>query len=315
MQIYQTLSPISAPQGSAVALGYFDGVHCGHRAVLGAAADYAAQNGLTAAAFTFELPGNSSLKGGRILSLPQKHARVAELSIAQYMEPPFEEFRALSPEDFVRRVLGECFRAKAVFCGDNFTFGARAAGNTELLQTLCAPLGITVNIVPMAQYGGQTVSSTRIRAALEEGRLDDANAMLGRPYAIDWPVTHGKGIGSSRLGTPTLNQNYPADALQPCTGVYLTRIRLQGRWYPAATGLGRRPTVDSSANAAVTCETYVPDFSGDLYGQSPLLEFHKYLCPVRKFDSMQELAALIHRAAQESKAYFETLKEGDSHCD
>ena len=96
MQIYHTLTPAPAPQDSAVALGYFDGVHCGHRAVLGAAVTYAAQHSLTAAAFTFELPGNNSLKGGRILSLAQKHARVAELGIAQYWEPSFEEFRSLS---------------------------------------------------------------------------------------------------------------------------------------------------------------------------------------------------------------------------
>ena len=199
MQIYHTLTPAPAPQDSAVALGYFDGVHSGHRAVLGAAVTYAAQHGLTAAAFTFELPGNNSLKGGRILSLAQKHTRVAQLGIAQYWEPSFEEFRALSPKDFVRRVLVDCFHAKAVFCGDNFTFGAYAAGNVALLEQLCAPYGITVDVVPMAQYGGQTVSSTRIRAALEEGRLDDANAMLGKPYAIDWAVTHGKGIGSGKL--------------------------------------------------------------------------------------------------------------------
>ena len=178
MQIYQSLTPIHAPQGSAVALGYFDGVHCGHRAVLGAAVECARAGGLTAAAFTFELPGSSTLKGGRILSLPQKHARVASLGIEEYQEAPFDEFRALTPEDFVQNVLVDCFNAKQLFCGDNFTFGARAAGNVERLRELCAPLGIGVHIVPMAQYGGQTVSSTRIRAALEEGRLDDANAML-----------------------------------------------------------------------------------------------------------------------------------------
>ena len=213
MQIYQSLTPIHAPQGSAVALGYFDGVHCGHRAVLGAAVECARAGGLTAAAFTFELPASSTLKGGRILSLPQKHARVASLGIEEYQEAPFDEFRALTPEDFVQKVLVDCFNAKQLFCGDNFTFGARAAGNVERLRELCAPLGIGVHIVPMAQYGGQTVSSTRIRAALEEGRLDDANAMLGTPYAIDWPVVRGKGIGSGKLGTPTLNQNYPAAAL------------------------------------------------------------------------------------------------------
>lgn len=304
MQIYHTMTPVSDEKGCAVALGYFDGVHCGHRMVLGSAVRYAAENGLAPAAFTFELPGNQTLKGGRILSAAQKHLRMESLGIEQYLEPPFEAFRDLSPEDFVQKVLVECFRAKAVFCGKNFTFGARAAGDVEMLHTLCEPLGISVHIVPMAQYSAQAVSSTRIRAALEEGRLDDANAMLGAPYAIDWQVTHGKGVGTSRLGTPTVNQNYPPDALQPCTGVYLTRIWLQDRWWPAATGIGRRPTVDESADAAVTCETYVPDFSGDLYGQAPVLEFHRYLCPIRKFRTLQELSELIRRAAEESKAYF-----------
>lgn len=304
MQIYHTMTPVSDEKGCAVALGYFDGVHCGHRMVLGSAVRYAAENGLAPAAFTFELPGNQTLKGGRILSAAQKHLRMESLGIEQYLEPPFEAFRDLSPEDFVQKVLVECFRAKAVFCGKNFTFGARAAGDVEMLHTLCEPLGISVHIVPMAQYGAQAVSSTRIRAALEEGRLDDANAMLGAPYAIDWQVTHGKGVGTSRLGTPTVNQNYPPDALQPCTGVYLTRIWLQDRWWPAATGIGRRPTVDESADAAVTCETYVPDFSSDLYGQAPVLEFHRYLCPIRKFRTLQELSELIRRAAEESKAYF-----------
>ena len=304
MQIFHTMAPVTDTRGCAVALGYFDGVHCGHRMVLGGAVRYADENNLAPAAFTFELPGNQTLKGGRILSPTQKHVRVASLGIQQYLEPPFEAFRDLSPEDFVEKVLVECFHAKAVFCGNNFTFGARAAGNVELLHALCEPRGIAVHIVPMAQYGAQAVSSTRIRAALEEGRLDDANAMLGAPYAIDWTVTHGKGVGTSRLGTPTVNQNYAPDALQPCAGVYLTRIHLQDRWWPAATGIGKRPTVDDSANAAVTCETYVPDFSGNLYGQNPVLEFHRYLCPVRKFHNLQELSDLIRRAARESKTYF-----------
>lgn len=303
MHILNTVAPMSAPNGSAVALGYFDGVHLGHRRVLGAAVDCAQRRGLTAAAFTFSLPGSNNLKGGRILSNEQKHSRVAALGIQEYMEPSFEEFRSLSPEDFVQKLLVECFNAKEVFCGDNFTFGARAAGNVDTLRQLCAPRGIAVNIVEMAQYAGKTVSSTRIRAALEEGRIEDANAMLGAPYAIDWLVCRGKGIGTSKLGRPTINQNYPADALEPCCGVYLTRIYLDGRWWPSATGIGRRPTVDTD-DAPVTCETYVPGYSGSVYGTQPLLEFHKYLCPVRRFDTIKELADLIADAAQKSINYF-----------
>ena len=172
------MTPVQAPQGCAVALGYFDGVHCGHRMVLGSAVRYAAEHGLTPAAFTFELPGNQTLKGGRILSMAQKHARIESLGIEQYLEPPFEAFRDLSPEDFVRKVLVECFSAKAVFCGDNFTFGAKAAGNVEMLHALCEPRGIRVCVVDMAKYKGENVSSTRIRAALEAGEIGEVNAML-----------------------------------------------------------------------------------------------------------------------------------------
>ena len=303
MQLYNTLDGLTLSGGSAVAMGYFDGIHLGHRNVLGSAVDCAHQQGLTAAVFTFSLPGGDRLKGGRILSSDLKHARMESLGIQAYVEPPFEEIRSLSPEEFVEKVLVGCFHARAVFCGDNFTFGARAAGNVALLEALCEPLGIAVKVVPMAQYGGRTVSSTRIRAALEEGRIEDANAMLGVPYAIDWPVCRGKGIGTSRLGRPTINQNYPADALEPCCGVYLTRIWLDGQWMPSATGIGRRPTVDA-ADAPVTCETYVPGYAGNAYGTRPVLEFHRYLCPVRKFDSLQELADLITDAARRSEEYF-----------
>lgn len=302
MQITDTLCPIPAPNGSAVALGFFDGVHLGHRAVLGAAADYAAAHGLVAAAFTFALPVGNTLKGGRLLSETQKRARIAALGITQYMEPPFQDFCALSPAAFVQQVLVDCFGAKAVFCGDNFTFGAKAAGDVTLLRTLCGAKGITVQEVPMRLYGGKTVSSTRIRAALEEGRIEDANAMLGNPYTIDWPVTHGQGLGS-KLGAPTINQNYPAGTLQPCCGVYITRAQIDGVWYPGATGLGNRPTV-AGADAAITCETYLPGFAGDVYGKAPLLEFYRYLGPVQRFDSLEGLKACIFGAADASKAYF-----------
>ena len=310
LRLIPAIRPVDAPQGSAVALGYFDGVHLGHRAVIGAAVRAAGRGSLCPAVFTFELPAGNTLKGGRILSPAIKHARMKALGVHWVMEPPFTEFCNLSPEQFVDEVLVRCLNARAVFCGDNFTFGAQAAGDVPRLQALCAARGIAVHVVDMAEYAGKTVSSTRIRAALEEGRLGDANAMLGDPYAIDWTVRHGKGVGTSRLGTPTINQNYPGGAMQPCCGVYLTRIRLEGRWWPSATGISRRPTVDAPG-APVSCETYVPGFSGNVYGQNPMLEFYKYLCPIRKFDSLQALSDLITTAAAQSRAYFAGREEGE----
>lgn len=216
MNILNTLAPVGAPNGSAVALGYFDGVHLGHRRVLGAAVEYAAAHGLTPAAFTFSLPGGQSLKGGRILSAGQKHARVAALGITAYMEPPFESFRSLSPEDFVNKILVECFAAKAVFCGDNFTFGAYAAGNVDRLKELCAPLGIAVTIVDMAQYGGQDgfpplASVPRWRKAA----LRMPTPCWGRPTALTGRCATARASAPPSWANPPSTRTIPQTLCSP----------------------------------------------------------------------------------------------------
>ena len=253
---------LTASRGSSVALGFFDGVHLGHQAVIRAAAEDAAQNGCSTAVFTFQLPLNSTMKGGRLQSEAEKHRVMAQLGVEHYMEPPFEDVCGFSPEEFVEKILHRGFKARAVFCGDNFTFGKKAVGNVEMLRELCAPLGIRVQVVPMATYEGQLVSSTRIRAALAGGDIPAVNAMLGRPYRIDFAVRHGKGLGRT-LGFPTINQIYPTGFAEPKYGIYITRVKVNGQWYAGATGFGTRPTVNTTGQGA-TCETFIPDFSGQL---------------------------------------------------
>ena len=303
MQIYPHIQPLSpAPQGGcALALGYFDGLHIGHRAVVQAAVEWAAQNNAEPALFTFKLPRVNSLKGRRLMSTEDKHAAAAALGVRHYVVPEFEEIKGQTPEEFVRQ-LTEVLGARALFCGDNFTFGAKAAGNVELLLKLCAPRGVQVVVVPMAQYAGSTVSSTRIRQTLEEGDIPAANAMLGQPYAIHFPVQHGKGLGH-RLGVPTINQLYPEGFQMPKQGIYITRVLLDGRWHPAATGLSSRPTVNDDA-AQITCETFITDYAGDLYGTQPRLEFYRYISPIRKFETLTELRECIEDAARQAKDYF-----------
>ena len=182
----------------------------------------------------------------------------------------------MTPEQFVLGIIRDC-NARALFCGENFTFGARAAGTPELLRQLCAPLGVEVVVLPMAQFEEKPVSSTRIRTALEGGDIPAANAMLGMPYAIRFTVHHGAGLGRT-LGVPTINQLYPQGFQLPRYGIYITRTRIGDRWYPSATGLGTRPTVNSD-ESKVTCETFIPGFTGDLYGTDPVVEFHAYLSP------------------------------------
>ena len=140
----------------------------------------------------------------------------------------------------------------------NFTFGAKAAGNPELLRKLCAPLGVEVVVLPMARFEEKPVSSTRIRTALEGGDIPAANAMLGMPYAIRFAVHHGAGLGRT-LGVPTINQLYPQGFQLPRFGIYITRTKIRDTWYPSATGLGTRPTVNDDLSK-VTCETFIPGF-------------------------------------------------------
>ena len=242
------------------------------------------------------------MKGRRLLSTEDKHALIASLGVEYYLCPEFEEIRAMTPEQFVYGIVQDC-HAKALFCGENFTFGAKAAGNPELLRKLCAPLGVEVVVLPMARFEEKPVSSTRIRTALEGGDIPAANAMLGMPYAIRFAVHHGAGLGRT-LGVPTINQLYPQGFQLPRFGIYITRTKIGDTWYPSATGLGTRPTVNDDLSK-VTCETFIPGFSGDLYGTDPVVEFYAYLSPSKKFDTLDELRDCINHAARRAQEYFQ----------
>ena len=250
MQIISQFAPLPLAQpakGTAVAMGYFDGIHIGHRAVIEGAVQWAKTHDAAPAVFTFRLPVENKMKGKRLLSTEDKHALIHSLGVEYYLTPDFEAIKALSPEEFVRGIVENC-HARALFCGENFTFGAKAAGTPELLRTLCAPLGVEVVVVPMAQFEEKPVSSTRIRTALEGGDIN-------------------------------------------------------GVWYPSATGLGSRPTVNDDATK-VTCETFIPGFSGNLYGTDPVVEFYAYLSPSKKFDTLDQLRDCINDAARRAQEYF-----------
>ncbi len=212
----------------AVALGFFDGVHLGHAAVIGAMARYAAQNGLRSAVFTFTRHSPSPGKGEAVYTGAQKHAAFEALGVQTCYQPPFEAFCALSPEAFVSQMLLSEYNAKALFCGQDFTFGQSRAGNADRLQALCAQSGVHVEVLPIAFYQGKPVSSSRIRQALAAGHMADVNAMLGRPYDLTAPVAHGKALGG-KLGFPTINQSFAPGLQTPAYGIYITRTTANGR--------------------------------------------------------------------------------------
>lgn len=278
----------------AVALGFFDGVHLGHRAVISQMAQVAAARGLVPRVFTYDTQGPApDNKAGQTLlqSDAQKEAVLAALGVAQMICPPFDQMRDLTPEEFIRRVLLETLGARVIVCGFNYRFGKRAAGDVALLRQVCTPLGVEVQALDPVLWQGEPVSSTRIRQAVREGRMEDAAAMLGTPFAILRPVQQGRRLGRL-LGTPTINQTFLPRFTVPRLGVYHSRVRVGERLYHGVTGVGVKPTV---GDPDLTCETYILDFSGDLYGQLVEVQLLRFLRDEEKFASVEALAEQIHR--------------------
>ncbi len=311
MYIYQSVEKVYSPNGTAVALGYFDGVHMGHRAVINAAAGYAKKQNLATAVFTFELGSGaekqpsetghtSTAQTGDIFSIEERFLRIASLEVEHCLCPKADTFYGKTPGWFVEEVLEGAFGAKAVFCGEDFTFGKNREGTVGVLKSLCAARGIAVHVVESAFYKGEKVSATRLRACLANGEIELANTMLCQPYSVDFVVQPGKQLGRT-IGRPTINQVYPAGILQPLQGVYAAKVELEGKVYAAATGFGTRPTVNTDNLAASTMETYIKNFSGDLYGKKVRTELLCYLWPTKKYENLQELADMIENAAKRAE--------------
>ena len=276
---------LSSPQ--AVALGYFDGGHCGHAELLKKAVLEAKRLGLESAVFTFShLPS----KGGVPLSTEKERiAFFEEMGIENVILASFDELCTLSPEEFVSSVLKNICHARIALCGFNFRFGYKAAGDSRLLLRLL-PESV---VLPPTLYKNEPISSTRIREALSDGRMQDATEMLGHPYTVTGEVTHGRAIGRS-IGFPTAN--ITPKTLLPRHGVYKTEVRLDGTCYTGLTNVGVCPTVNGENGARV--ETFIKDFSGDAYGKSLSVSFLSFMREENRFASIDELKAQIAQDLQ-----------------
>ncbi len=286
---------------TAVALGYFDGVHLAHKYLIRQMTDYAAKNGLKKAVFTFTKSVTLGHKGKDLFTQSQKLDEMRKIGLDLYYSPDFSLFSTLTPEEFVKKILIDSMGAKAVFCGEDFFFGKDRRGNVQVLKELCQKYGIVFNQVDLVTLDGEIISSTAIRQALSEGDMERVNIMLGRPYSIKLPVVHGKKIGRT-MGTPTINQVYPNTMCTLKEGVYITSVTLDGKLYPSATGFSTRPTVEGKH---LTCETFILGFSGDLYHKDVEVEVYFYLFEPRKFDDLKQLGDMIYNSAEKSKKYLE----------
>ena len=290
-----------------IALGFFDGVHLGHAALLRRTVEAAAQRGVTPAVFTFDRPPKEVVTGvpcPLINSAEDRRELVRRLyGIQEVIMVPFDREMMTTPWDkFVTDILVGRYHAVHLVAGHDHHFGHKNQGSPELLLEKCAELGLGCDIIPKVEVGGITVSSTYIRRLVELGQISRANRFLGHPHTLTGSVRHGRGIGSSRL-YPTANLIIPPHVLVPSHGVYVTRATLpEGASYAAVTNVGTRPTVNDGTD--ITVEACLLDFEGDLYGKTLRLEFFEHLRDEVRFDSLDALKAQIAADAEATRRYF-----------
>lgn len=294
-----------------IALGFFDGVHRGHGALLSLCAQRAAERNAVPAAFTFDAHPGSVITGSPtpLLSTPADRAGLMRrcYGIQDVIVGHYDKAMMTMPwREFVTEYLVKANGAVGLVAGHDYHFGYKGEGNPQRLQELCGELGLGCDIVPKVELDGITVSSTYIRSLIAQGEMAQAVRFLGHPHVLTGAVNHGKKLGST-LGFPTVNLRFPAGIIVPAHGVYATRVVLaDGRSFAAVTNVGVRPTVDQGDT--VTVEGYILDFDGDLYGQELRMEFYDFLRPERRFDSLQDLHDEVMRNAQTTRDFFAGAK-------
>lgn len=299
MQIYHSVADCQPCGRGAVALGFFDGLHIGHAAVVSRTLSYQ-QEGLCPCVFTFTMDGGhpaAKSSANALTTERQKEQLLESWGVRLVLCPDFSEFHAMEPESFVDEILVRRLNANAACCGEDFRFGKKAAGDVGQLAALCQARGIRLDVVPPVTFEGERVSSTRIRSLLGEGRVADANRMLGRAFGYDFTVVRGKQLGR-KLDSPTINQRLPDGFVPLRHGVYASVSFAGGAWHPSVTNIGLRPTVEDTT--AVNSETYICGFSGDLYGASVEVRLLAFLRPEQRFPSVEALRARIHADAEAS---------------
>ena len=271
------------------AIGNFDGVHLGHKALISLAA--ARQNTSKSAVWTFAEPSSRFLNGrpGLLSTMEERLSLFRELGIDIVFIEDFENVRDMEADIFAKEILYRRCHVRAAVCGFNFRYGKNAAGTAETLSEAFHALGASVTVMPPYQIGGVTVSSSEIRAALAAGDVETAAAMLGRPYSLTGEVVAGKKLGHL-LGFPTAN--IPLKEDDPVrNGVYAARVRIDGTEHEAVVNVGHRPTVGNGPDRVL--EAHLLDFEGDLYGQTIEVELLEFLREEQRFGSTEELSRQI----------------------
>lgn len=276
---------------TVVALGFFDGVHAGHCRILGTAVNIAKEKGIKSAACTFSVHPRAFVRGiapAMLTSLQRRKELILEQGIERVEVLEFDKNMSdMSPDDFAS-LLKDRYGCTNAVCGGNFRFGKNAQGTPDTLRAN----GIEVTVCDPVCMGGDVVSSTRIRRLISEGRLQGAGELLGRNFVLTGRVVDGFKLGR-RLGRPTMNLRPDDGLILPATGVYASRVLLEGQAFYSITNIGTRPTF--SNDDIVSVESHIMDFCRDIYGQAAAVELVQRLRDERRFDSETELLRQIDK--------------------
>ena len=289
-----------------IALGFFDGVHTGHGALLRRVAEKAGQLQAVPTAFTFDRQPAAAITGTKVPLLSSSEDRIwlmkTYYGIQEVVVANFESMMRMDWQDFITEYLVRDLGVVHVVAGHDFHFGYMGKGNPQRLKEKCEELGVGCDIIGKIEEDGITISSTYIRTLVAQGAMERARRFLGHPHILSDRVAHGKKLGST-LGFPTVNLRVPERVIVPAYGVYATKGYFKDQCYMAVTNVGVRPTVEDN-DGRVTVEGFILDFDGNLYGEQVRMEFYHRLRGEKKFPSLQALAEEVARNAQQTRDYF-----------
>lgn len=287
---------------SAVAIGKFDGIHLGHRKLLEKIIQQK-EKGYLATVFTFDTSAAAFFGGDdkELTTREEKRRLFARMGMDVLIEFPLNQETAATPPDvFVEEYIIRQMKAAYICAGMDVSFGQRGAGNYQLLQQYAAAGDYRIEIIDKVMAGGEEVSSTRVREAIRSGEMQLANEMLGTAYSLTGVVTHGRRLGRT-IGMPTANLLPEKDKLLPPNGVYYSRVRYQDKVYKAISNIGCKPTV--SAEMVLGVESYLYDFTEDIYGKEITVELLEFRRPEMKFADVEALKTQMEKDIQAGKTY------------
>lgn len=298
--------------GTAIALGYFDGLHKGHRNVISLAAAEK-KNGLIPVCFTFSKSPKSVLYGTQsnaLMTNEDKIKTLERLGIERTYQADFEKIMNMPAKDFAQKILIDTLKAEKLFCGFNYRYGKNGEGSAETLKSFCDSKGITLTVVPAQESKGKIVSSTLIRKLIADGNVKRANELMCSRFGFSSVIEHGKRLGRE-LGTPTINQPLCSELVVPKFGVYASIVTLEnGETYCGVTNIGIKPTVGGNTPL---CETWMPKYSGgEIYRQSADVRLLEFIRPERKFSGIDELKNAIIDNSKTALKIYEQIKGTES---